>query len=314
MKTITMADIAAYLQTTHDFKPFIRKHSDFRDQIEAALDPQMQERHPTVFSVQQLQGKLQFRPAEVSAWAGYNGHRKSMFLGQVCADLLVQKKPVLICSMEMHPSDTLARMARQMSASAKPTKAWLDRWAAWTDRLWLLDYQGRIDPDTMVAACRWFASQVVSPHIVIDSMMMVCSSEEHLDQQKQFMTDLVRFAQESGAHVHLVAHCRKPARDGEDQPPSKYELRGSAAISDQAHNVITVWANKLKQKTLEKRKLDDEERKVLDERDAVITVEKQRNGRWEGMATCFFDEQTLRFCDDRVSRVEPYTLEAKDAH
>ena len=308
MKTLTMADIAAYLQTTHDFKPFVRKHSDFIDLIEDEFDATTAERHPTIFSVQKLQGKIHFRPSEITVWAGYNGHRKSMFLGQVCADLLVQKKPVLIASMEMTPAATLARMSRQMSASAKPSRAWLERWAEWTDRLYILDYQGRIDPDTMVAACRWFASETVCPHVVIDSMMMVCSSEESLDQQKQFTTDLVRMVQETGAHVHLVAHCRKPSRDGEDEPPSKYELRGSAAISDQAHNVVTVWANKPKQRALEENPHDQE---ALKNGDALITVEKQRNGRWEGRVSCWFDEQSMRFCDDRVTRVEPYDIGRK---
>ena len=82
-------------------------------------------------------------------------------------------------------------------------------------------------------------------------MMMVCASEESLDEQKQFTTDLVRVAQETGLHLHVIAHCRKPPSGDESKPPSKYDLRGSAAISDQAHNVITVWADKEKKARLE---------------------------------------------------------------
>ena len=58
--------------------------------------------------------------------------------------------------------------------------------------------------------CRYFAEELGGSHVVIDSMMMVCASEEHLDEQKQFVTDLVRLSQETGLHVHLVTHCRKP--------------------------------------------------------------------------------------------------------
>jgi twinkle protein len=135
--------------------------------------------------------------------------------------------------------------------------------------------------------------------VFIDSMMMVCASEESLDEQKQFMTDTVRFAQETGLHVHLVAHCRKP-QQGEDRPPTKYDLRGSAAISDQAHNVVTVWANKAK-----KQKPDDD---LAGDPDALVTVEKQRNGSYEGKVKLWFDDSSLRFCDDRTSAVEPYVI------
>jgi twinkle protein len=138
-------------------------------------------------------------------------------------------------------------------------------------------------------------------------MMMVCASEESMDEQKQFMTDLVRLAQETGLHIHLIAHCRKPGSDGESKPPTKYDLRGSAAISDQAHNVITVWSNKPKKAKLDQNPQDID---ALAEPDAAVTVEKQRNGRWEGRAKLWFHEPSMRFLDDRMSPVQPYRLEA----
>lgn len=307
MHRVTVEDIARFVEETGSFRPFVRPHSEFEDALEEELNPVV-ESHPTVTSLRWLENKIQFRPREVTVYAGYNGHRKSMFLGQVVADLLVQKKATLVCSMEMAPQTTLARMSRQMSATAKPSREWRKQWMAWTDRLWLFDYLGRIDPATMLAACRWFASEVPCPHIVIDSLMMVCASEEHMDEQKQLMTDLVRFAQETGSHVHLVAHCRKPSRDGEDELPSKYELRGSAAITDQAHNVVVVWANKAKQKALEFNPNDPEQ---LAKADAVVSIEKQRNGSFEGRVPLWFDESSLRFCDDRISPVKPYDIGSK---
>jgi twinkle protein len=90
-----------------------------------------------------------------------------------------------------------------------------------------------------------------------------------------------------------VAHCRKP-QAGEDKPPTKYDLRGSAAISDQAHNVVTVWANKLKKAKLE----EGGDPSFMNDPDALITVEKQRNGRWEGRCKLWFEERSMRFCDD----------------
>jgi twinkle protein len=240
----------------------LRKASSYLDEVKAEFKPPEGSHPPSMFSTK-LRGGLEFRKGELTCWAGYNGHRKSMFAGQVALDLIAQKKRVLIASFEMQPARTLARMARQGWGSEVPND----------HELATFSHLGH--------------------HVFIDSMMMVCASEESMDEQKQFITDLVRMAQETSLHVHLVAHCRKP-QAGEDKPPTKYDLRGSAAISDQAHNVVTVWANKLKKAKLE----EGGDPSFMNDPDALITVEKQRNGRWEGRCKLWFEERSMRFCDD----------------
>jgi twinkle protein len=100
-------------------------------------------------------------------------------------------------------------------------------------------------------------------------------------------------------------HCRKPASGDESKPPSKYDVRGSAAISDQVSNVITVWENKAKRAALQK---DPNDAQALAAPDARIAIEKQRNGEWEGSNQLWFDDGSLRFCDDRISPLQPYAL------
>jgi twinkle protein len=302
-QTVSHSDIEAHLRKTWDFRPVVKNLGDLCEALEKHFHEQTEERAPTMTSTK-LAHKLHFRPGEVTAWAGYNGHRKSMFLGQVVADVIRQGRPVLIMSMEMAPEITLSRIARQMSGVAKPSRQWLEEWAEkYKSKIWIFDYVGRLAPDIACGAASWFASVALQPHIVMDSMMMICGSEESMDEQKQFITDLVRTAQEGWSHVHLVAHCRKPARDGEKEPPTKYELRGSAAISDQCHNVVTVWANKSK---AEKLSLNAGDPMALEEPDALVTVEKQRNGQFEGRIKLWFDEASFRFRDSRYDRTEPY--------
>lgn len=310
MKTLTLEDLQEHLRTARDFRPFVTQPADIRDSLfKAENDDSPWRTRPTMFSTK-LADRIHFRDSEVTVWAGYNGHRKSMFLGQVVADLLVQRRTVFVMSMEMTVRTTVERLARQMSGTDKPSPQWLDHFAAWSSGLWLLDYQGRIDPDVCLSACAWMSNSVFTPpHIVIDSLMMVVESEEHLDQQKQFVTDLVRFAKESGAHVHLVAHCRKPMRGGEDEPPTKYEVKGSSAITDQTDNVVVVWTNKPKHRKLEDDPLNQD---LLNQPDVLVSVEKQRNGSWEGRVKLWHDQKSLRFCNDRVSPCEPYVMKAKD--
>ena len=271
----------------------------------AEFDEAHRDNAPEMFSTK-MRGLLRFRPGEVTVWGGYNGHKKSMFSGQVALDLCVQREPVLIMSLEMLPARTLARMARQAAGFEKPTKSFIERFSSWTDgRLWVFDHHGRLSPDQCVAVCRYFAQELKGRHIFIDSLMMVVGSEDKLDEQKQFTTDIVRVAQEMGLHIHLIAHCRKPPQRGEDDPPSKYDVRGSAAISDQASNVVTIWSNKPKASKLESNPHDAQ---AQNEPDFLVTVEKQRNGSWEGRLKLWFDERSLRFCDERSRPVEPYVL------
>lgn len=290
----------------HELRAKVRPASDFADELRAKFGPKSQRtRHASMFSTK-LRNVIEFRPGEVTIWAGYNGHRKSMFVGQVALDLCAQRERVLIASMEMLPAVTLERMTRQALAGSEVAGVYVERFLQWSnDRLWLFDHLGRVDGERIEALCRYFADKIRGAHVVIDSMMMVCQSEEHLDEQKRFMTDMVRLSKETGQHIHVIAHCRKP-NSGEDRGPTKYDIRGSASVSDQADNVVTLWVNKPKAAKLEK---DQNDTSALAEPDYLVSVEKQRNGSFEGKAKMWFHEDSMRFCDDRTSIVEPYALE-----
>jgi twinkle protein len=297
-------DFAAYERST-EARVKVRRASDFAEDLAARFVQKDRPQHVAEMFSTKLRDRLIFRPGEVTAWAGYNGHRKSMFTGQVALDLCVSRERVLMASFEMSPADTLARMARQCFGVHRPATPSLEYFAKWTDdRLWLFDHMGRITPDQCLAVINYFAQELQGTQVFIDSMMMVCASEESMDEQKQFMTDLVRAAQELGIHIHLIAHCRKP-HSGEENPPTKYDLRGSAALSDQAHNVVTVWANKAKKAALDK---DPNDAKALNEADARVCIEKQRNGEWEGALKLWFHPPSMRFVDDRTKPVEPYAI------
>ncbi len=294
-------DFAEYERKT-DPSVKVRRASQFHDDLllEFAQRDGVPECHePTMLSTK-LRDRIHFRPGEVTAWAGYNGHRKSMVVGQMVLVLCEQKQRTLVASMEMLPRKTLARMARQAAGTRWPERLWLQSFGQWSDnRLWLFDHMGRINPSQCIAVCRYFADEKKGGHVVIDSLMMVCASEDTFDEQKQFVTDLCRVAQETGLHIHLVAHCRKP-QTGENHPPTKYDIRGTSAISDQVSNVVTVWQNKAKTAALEANPHDT---KAQEQADALVSVEKQRNGEWEGKVKLWFHSPSLRFCDDRLSRV-----------
>lgn len=303
MKSLSSDDIdfAAYEWQT-DCKAKVRQAAAFADDIEQALTPVAEDNTPTVFSFK-LRQVMRFRKREVTAWAGYSGHRKSMLTGQVALELARQKVRVLVMSLEMPPAVTLARMARQFTGTAVPSPQGLARFYAGTENLWVFDHQGRITPSQCMAVLRYFADELGGEQVFVDSFMMVCGSEESMDEQKQMTTDLVRLAQDTGLHVHLIAHCRKPSNGDEANPPGKHDLRGTAAITDQCANVLTVWANKPKVHRLQQYAEDPS---ALAEPDAALTICKQRNAEFEGRLKLWFDPQSMRFLDERDAGVMPW--------
>lgn len=299
-------DFKAHMRAT-ECKAKVRRASDFTDDLVEMFDmTKPRKRAPSMFS-SKLGSRLEFRPGEVTIWAGYNGHRKSTFAGQVKAELCKQGQRVLACSFEMLPAQTLGRMMRQTLGGNQLARSSVEHFSRWTDgRLWLFDHMGRITPAQLLAVCNYFAAELKGQHVFVDSMMMVCESEESMDEQKQFMTDLVRLAQETGLHVHLIAHCRKPSTGDESKPPTKYDIRGSAAISDQAHNVVTVWFDRARAATLERNPSDPD---ALAKPSALITVEKQRNGAFEGRLKFWQHDASMRFTDERGDPADPWLLD-----
>ncbi len=296
-------DLTPYLGGP-DFAPKVRPASDFMERVKVQLSGgEAQVHHPSMFSIPKAYG-IEFRPGEVTAWVGYNGHRKSMFTSQVALDLCVQRRKVLIVSLEMDPADTMARMTRQAIGVEEPEAEIIGKFHSWTDdRLWLFDHVGNLSIEHTLALCRYFHAEHGGTDVFLDSMMMICTSEERLDEQKRFATHLIRLAQETGLHVHVITHCRKPQTGGEEKVPSRYDIRGSSAISDQAQNVMVVWMNKKKFATLDTFPNDEE---ALGQPCAVVKCDKQRKGKWEGKLALWHDEKSLRFCEDRTTRVVPY--------
>ena len=301
-------DFAAYERGT-DCQVKVRPAAAFRDDVQASFQTRDTTRGPRMGSTK-LRDAIEFRPGEVTCWAGYSGHRKSMFLGQVALDLCDVRQRSLIVSLEMPPRATLSRMARQAIGSERPSTEDVDGFMTWTDgALWLFDHEGRLLPDRCIAVCRYFATELRGQHVFIDSLMKVVQSEESLDEAKRMVGDLCDVAKETGLHVHLVAHARKPSSsaDGEGKPPTKYDIRGSAAVSDQCHNIVMVWQNKARRAAAASAASPKPDATAIPW-DAVISIEKQRNGDTEGKFGLMFHAPSLRFIDSEHWDVDPYRM------
>lgn len=292
MKLIDEAvDLSAYLQEPEDAHK-VRPASDLADSVvDIFYRPRTMPKVGLGFH--KTMADFECRPAEVSLWAGINGHGKSQFVGLVSLNLCSQEQRVCIASLEMNPTRLMARMSRQAWGSNEPTADYIRSFHKWTDgRLWLYDHVGNSHPDTMVAIIRYAVATYGIQHFIVDNLTKVVDGEDNYNAQKDFVNRLCGVAHDTGVHIHLVAHVRKSR--SEKEQPGKFDVKGAGSITDLVDNVFIVWRNKAKEEAMRSGQQYD-----MTEPDTVLQLEKQRNGETEGHYGFWFDPSSLQYLEMR---------------
>lgn len=274
-------DFEKYMAET-DMKSKIIPANAFADEVIDYFHKPTYE-HGDKMPFPRLQDFVRFRAGEVSVWSGFNGHGKSLLLGQVMMGMIYQARSVCIASMEMLPRTTLSRICRQYTEKRYPDRGDINDFLdTVSSHLFLYDHQGVVVSDKLLAVLRYCAAEMKIKHFVIDSLMKCGIPEDDFNGQKRFVDNLCSIARDSGMHIHLVCHSRK----GKDEltPPGKMDIRGSGSITDQVDNVFCVWKNK-------------DDNKKPEDPDALLVVDKQRNGEWEGKAALRFNPESQLFAD-----------------
>lgn len=235
--------------------------------------------------------EFKFRDSELTIWTGYNGHKKSMMLGFVILSLIAQGTKACIASLEMPPRKTLSRMCKQWVGNTEPTMQYVDKYFSWLhNKLWLYDQVGTVKRERMVGVARYAIQELGVKHFVIDSLMKCGIGDDDYNSQKSFVDELATLTKDTGAHIHLVAHARKPESGKETMPSTKYGVSGTANITNLADNVIVVFVQK------------DETKGY----DILLNVEKQRNGESEPRYMLNYDSGSLQFKGfDSAPRLNP---------
>ncbi len=282
-------DFAAYMDLTEHDQRVIGAGQYAEDVVSYFWDEKVE--RGQVLPWEKTIGTIAFRPGEVTLWAGYNGHGKSLALGQFCVGLVTQAKNMCIASLEMKPVITLARMCRQAAGTSKPDPDFIRMFHQTTDYcMWLYDQQGTVSADKMIGVMRYAAEVKGCHHFILDSLLKCGIGEDDYTAQKMFVDRICTVARDTGMHIHFVAHSRK----GKDEktPPGKMDVKGTGSITDQVDNVITWWRNKAKEDAARSgEELDDSQP------DALLVCDKQRNGDWEGKVGFWFEPASLQFVE-----------------
>lgn len=194
---------------------------------------------------------------ELSIWTGKRKEGKSTMLGLPILSALREGRRVCIYSgelpawrykswlmnmaagpehLEMEVTDT----GKQVYAVRKDIAAQIDLW--WKNRLFIVD-NCAVDIhqiDVLMGVCRHAWKRYGCSCFVLDNLMTVAmKGEDKYDAQSRFVGQLVDFAHETGAHVHLVAHRRKSAGDRKGKSDND-DVAGSSDITNRADNVFAV--------------------------------------------------------------------------
>lgn len=255
--------------------------------------------------------KVGLRGKELTLWAGFNGHKKSLLLGYVMLHLAKTRR-VAIASMEMSPSETLYRMACHVSG-CEISDEYYRRFSAWSnERIFIYDQLDKVPAERILGFVHYAAKHIGCKHIVIDSLTKCGIAKDDGNAEKDFVDRLQWAAKTLDVNVHLVCHMRKPSDEKEPPIPTKYTIRGASEISDLADNVFIVHSNMRKKNILNKLEggaiLTDSEQQELKKPDQFLALEKQRHGHCD-MWTWGLWHNGFQFKSEDTTRRVEFSLE-----
>ena len=252
---------------------------------------------------------FRFRPHELTIWAGFNGHGKTLVLSDIMANSITHHGTTwAVGSFEMPLARLAERFVIQCSVSQRPAEGYIRNCLSWTDdKVFVFDETDSVEPDRVLAFAQMAFDHLKVDHVVIDSLVKCGVNTRENEPQKRFVDQLQSVAKHHGGHIHLVHHLRKG--ENEEAIPTKQDLKGAGELSDLADNVILVHRNKRKERELAEGK--DVEKLEL-QPDARLIVDKQRHFEWSGSIRLWFSNEGLRFVSNSDERPRWYGPSLKD--
>ena len=296
-------DFEAYLRSSETKNHKMRRPQDF---VEETIERMFGDSAGNHARLPFGYADIQFRPGEVTVWAGANGHGKSMVISQVMFGFMQQGYRCGVASFELLPEALNKRLIMQ-AAGGIPTVQYVKDFLAWTgDRLWYADVRGSASNKDMLGIVRYAAIEHSMQHFFIDNLMCCVSGEDDYNSQKDFVFELCGMARELGIHIHVVHHVRKLL--DEKTIPGKFDIKGSGSITDRVDNAIIVYRNKRKEAELQKsdRELPDDKRAEWNKAyDASVIIVKQRDGGEETTIKLWFHRESNSYSDRRLDHRPP---------
>lgn len=245
-----------------------------------------------------INNAISFQRKELILWTGFSGSGKSTVLNQVAMNGLLNGEKFVIASLEMPARVTLWQMVRQLSGCQSPPQDDIRRIMKWLgDKLWLFDMTGTAKTQRLLEVFKYAVKRYDIRNFVTDSLTKCGIADDDLNGQKKFIEQLCDFGNQFDCTNHLVVHQRKP--DNESARPGKFGVRGSTAMTDEAHTVLSVWRyaeNEFEEESRFKKKKNEPE---VEKPDTVLSILKNRETGVLGKFNLFFEPMSLQFSEMR---------------
>lgn len=209
--------------------------------------------------------RLRLYPGGVTIWSGFPGAGKTTILRQLICHLLQRDQRVFSASLEEYPKHQLVRLAATAAGTEKPNAHQMQWFIdAYGDRLKIWGKVGLAKHRKLLAVIRKLAAEGMS-HAFIDSLMKMDIATQDWEGQRNFANLVAATATQTRAHIHLVAHPKKPP--AKDEEPDTNDVGGARELSGIADNVVFVRRHK-----------KEGENPLAPSTGMKLTIAKQRNG------------------------------------
>ena len=265
-----------------------------------------------------LQGNFSLRERELVLLGGYTGHFKTTITSQIGAFALKEGHKVGVCSLELNAEDIMEQFAEISATTSRPDEDWLRRYCEYAaDSLVIYDRLDAIEPWDAIRMALKFAMPEEEGGlgcrlIILDCLMMMGVCDD-LEREREFVQTIKRVAAKYKVTIILVHHMKKPqGESGEYSPPGKYHFNGTSHISNTPDSIIICWHDK-RQAALRAKVEDNgvpDEKYDPTKRDMLLTIAKQRNGKYEGSIFLWQTRKSRAFVDRQDRKIKPLDLPA----
>jgi len=287
--------MAGFIENAASLDPEgLHRPSAYADRVEKLFWPEPGVRLGYSTPYGKLNGKLWFRPGDMTLWTGASGAGKSQVICDCIPQWIKEGGRTCVASFEMPPAQTLRRLVKQAGNVDRPTQSYLRRTLAFLDEgLLIYEKVGKSGVGPLLEIFDYARAKYGCDVFVVDSLLRLgIASDDYAGQEKAVFA-LVDWTVKHGVHTHLVAHARKGERGG--GPPEIEDVKGASEIGANAANILSFWRNRDHEDRLAKAKTEAE-RAELDEKPGVVmNVAKQRHGDFEGKIGLWFDQKTYRY-------------------
>jgi len=250
--------------------------------------------------------RFRIRMGELTILAGENFHGKSEGVGHILVDCKSQGAKICGASLEYPPQKWIANLAVQASGidPKESSKDYAEKVVSWTEEnLWSFNASGTAKGQKVLEIFLYAHKRYGIDLFVIDNLAKCGFDEDDYNGQKKFIDNLSDFARDFNVHVILVHHLNKSE---EGKARTKAAVKGTGAITDMSHNVIIWWRNRNKERELEATKKEDVSDSLLNKPDALMIVEKQKEGGDTPKIGLFFDKKSRQFLEFKNARPKQY--------